>query len=120
MSERLTAEYDVITGDLSATFPESMTGDTAMGLLAHLMYSVYVRTLKDDASFPVSAYGKVCIQLENGKLSMAFGLGDTPATLTADPVRAKGLLIAAYLALCENTATGEFDAGAALVEGLRL
>lgn len=122
MPERLdiNAQYDPVSGELSTTFPDTMDGDTAMGLLAHMLYSVYVRTLKHDASFPVSAYGKVCIQLDDGKLSIAFGLGETPTTLTADPIRAKGLIVAAWLALCESTASGDFDPRAALVEGLQL
>lgn len=120
MMQALSGEYDTETGQLNVTLPEDMAGDMALGLLAHMLYSVYVRVLRDDVSFPVSAYGKVCIQLEDGSLSIAFGMGDTPSTLTADPVRAKGLLIAAWLKLSENTASGDFDPRIAMVEGLRL
>lgn len=120
MSEKLSVEYDPLTGNLVMNFPLEMSGDIAMGLLAHTLYAVYVRTLKETAQFPVSAFGKICIQVEDGKLSIAFGFGDSAVTMTADPVKAKGVLMAAWLALSEKTATGEYDPAAALVEGLKL
>lgn len=118
--QNIHVRHDPATGKLDITFPVSMSADEALGLLGDTIYYIYASALKEKASFPVSAFGKVCIQVEDGNLSMAFGLGKTPTTLSADPVKAKGLLVAAWLALCERTAKGEFDPRAALVEGFRL
>lgn len=99
---------------------EGVGGLDALAVLADTIYSEYLWAFKAPDHPPIAGYGKVCLELENGELTLRFGTGNTPELLSANPTIAKGMLLQAWLYLCERTHRGEFDPRAALLEGLQL
>lgn len=81
----------------------------ALGLLADVFCAIYRRHVKA-ASRPQfnSGKSKVCIQVDGDVMSMAFATETNGQTIT-DPVVAKGILLAAWVGLCEKTDNGEFN-----------
>lgn len=81
-----------------------------MAMVAGAAYAILVEEIKPiDKPVLPGVNSKVCIQLDNGKISMAFGTETPDGQTTANPDVAKALMLTALVGLCEKTATGKFD-----------
>jgi hypothetical protein len=80
-----------------------------MTMMAGAAYAILVEEIKPiDKPVLPGVNSKVCIQLEDGKVTMAFGT-EADGQTTADPNVAKALMLTALMGLCEKTATGKFN-----------
>jgi len=111
--------HNPVTGRFDARL-ENLGGLDALSILGEVLYAEYVYSFKVPEHKPIAGYGKVCIELVDGQLSLRFGTGDTPQMVEANPMRAKAMLLQAWLYLCEQTSGGTFDARQALIEGLHI
>lgn len=111
--------HNPLTGKLDAKF-DNLSGLAALQVLADTIYAEYKYSFWAEDHPPIVGYGKVCLELTEGELTLRFGTGDTPQMVGANPLIAKAMLIQAWLRLCELTSQGEFDPRQALIEGLQL
>jgi hypothetical protein len=120
--QTITVRHNAMTGKGEVQYSK-LDGLQALAILADSMAAVWRDTFRSDPRPPLnSGRGKVCIQLEDDRLSVAIGTDDPthPDILpSADPVIAKGMLAAVLFGLCEKTSSAEgFDPMEALLQGL--
>lgn len=116
--QTITIIHDAATGHFDAR-AERMDAVQALGLLADVMAAFW----RDGFRQPLrprlnSGHAKVCIDLDGDTLSMAFGLQDPQrqhSLPVADPLVAKGMLVAALFGLCEETSGEGFNPAEALL-----
>lgn len=106
--QTITIRHNPITGEIKINYSR-LDALQALGLVADAAYAIWKNDVKSGQR-PAFASGssKVCVQVDGESLSMAFGT-ETNGKTIADPVVAKGILLAAWLGLCEKTSKGEFD-----------
>lgn len=106
--QTITVRHNPLTGEEKISYSR-LDAFQALGLLADAFYRIWKNDVKS-AQRPPFARGqsKACIQVDGDKLSIAFGTEVGGQTI-ADPVVAKGILLAAWVGLCEQTSNGEFD-----------
>lgn len=104
----ITVRHNPITGDFKINYSR-LDAFQALGLLADAFYWIWTRHIKA-ATRPRfnSGKSKVCIQVDGDTMSMAFAT-ETNGQTISDPVVAKGMALAAWVGLCENTSEGKFD-----------
>ena len=120
--QTITIRHNAMTGKGEVQYSK-LDGLQALAILADSMAAVWRDTFRNELRPPLnSGRGKVCVQLEDDRLSVAIGTDDPahPDILpSADPVIAKGMLAAVLFGLCEKTSGAEgFDPMAALLQGL--
>jgi hypothetical protein len=119
--QTITVRHNAMTGKGEVQYSK-LDGLQALAILADSMAAVWRDTFRSELRPPLnSGRGKVCIQLEDDRLSVAIGTDDPahPDILpSADPVIAKGMLAAVLFGLCEKTSSGQFDPMEALLQGL--
>lgn len=106
--QTVTVRHNPFTGEEKIIYSR-LDAFQALGLLADAFYRIWKDNIKP-ASRPPFASGtsKVCIQVDENTLSISFGTVTGDKTIS-DPVVAKGILLAAWVGLCEKTSNGEFD-----------
>lgn len=100
-----------ITHHPNGEFNITYTGDPLLGMqmMADAAYVILCNDIKPtDKPVLPGVNSKVCIQLTDGKVTMAFGT-EADGQTTADSNVAKGLMLAAIMGLCEKTSTGKFN-----------
>lgn len=104
----ITIRHNPLTGEMKINYTR-LDALQALGMVADAAYAIWKNDVKSSQRPPFSSgKSKVCVQVDGETLSMAFGTETLDKTI-ADPVVAKGILLAAWLGLCEKTSTGEFD-----------
>lgn len=107
-------------GQITADVSEGIDGFTSLAALAEIIYKEWEYYFQAPDHPPLAGYGKVCLELEAGDLTLRFVSGPTLDSMKADPAQAKAMLVQAWLYLCQKTTRGTFDPKAALLDGLRL
>lgn len=106
--QTITVQHNPLTGEEKIIYSR-LDAPQALGLLADAFYRIWKSDVRSANRPPfASGQSKVCVQVDGETLSMAFGT-ETNGKTIADPVVAKGLLLAAWVGLCEQTSNGEFD-----------
>lgn len=110
--QTITITHDAASGRFEAR-RDGLDANQALGLLADVMAATWRDGFQEPLRPPLnSGHAKVCIDLDGDKLSMAFGLQDSQrpdAIPVADPLVAKGMLLAALFGLCAETSGENFN-----------
>jgi hypothetical protein len=115
--QTIEVDHDPLTGKIDVRYTR-LDAVQALGLLADSLYAVWKDGFQGDIRPPLnSGHSKVCVELDGDRLLMAFGTS-VDKTPVADPVVAKGLLLAALFGLCAEE--GEFDSWKALFSQIEL
>jgi hypothetical protein len=119
--QTITVRHNAMTGKGEVQYSK-LDGLQALAILADSMAAVWQDTFRSELRPPLnSGRAKVCLQLEDDRLSVSIGTDDPahPEIMpSADPIIAKGMLAAVLFGLCEKTSNGQFDPMAALLQGL--
>lgn len=106
--QTIVVTHNPVTRDINFDYTR-LDAFQALGLLADVFCAICRDHVKS-ARRPHfnSGKSKVCIQVDGDTMSIAFATESAGKTL-ADPVVAKGMLLAAWVGLCEKTNEGGFD-----------
>lgn len=100
--------HDPQTGKLDITY-SNLNHLKVIHLLMDALYIIWKDGVKSSErpDFP-NVKSKVCLQMEDNKISMSFGTQAAGGTV-ADPILAKAILLSGLFGLCEKTNSGEFN-----------
>lgn len=104
----ISVRHNPVTGELKINYSR-LDAFQALFLLGEAFYFIWKNHIKS-ATRPRfnSGKSKVCTQVDGDTMSMAFAT-ESDGKAVPDVGTAKGILLAAWLGLCDKTSEGKFD-----------